>query len=150
MKPSIFSSLARRSCAAAFLALSCGAALAHPGVAFEDSDTNYNRQLCIAGILNGNHAWMRNDVRLPGLMSTYWVALENRTTYPLVFRLKFTLPGTSSATDQIITMKPQELKSFQLGVIYKDPKQTPSPIVHAIDIFKYIQTTCTEAMGRKL
>lgn len=118
--------------------------------AYEESDTNYNRPLCVAGILNGNRAWMRNEVRTPGLMTTYHVVLENRTTYPLVFRLKFTLPGTSTRIDETITMSAQMVKSYQLGIIYKDPKQAPSPIVKAVDIFKYISTTCTQAMGRTL
>ena len=118
--------------------------------AYEESDTNYNRPLCIAGILNGNRAWMRNEVRSPGLMTTYWVVLENRTTFPLVFKIKFTLPGTSSHIDQEVTLPSQGLKSFQLGLIYKDPSQQPSPIVKGVDIFKYISTKCTQAMGRTL
>ena len=144
MTPSTFTA----SLVMVFAALSSGAAQAWN--AFEESSTDNSRPLCIAGILNGNKAWMRNEVRSPGLMTTYWVAMENRTTYPLVYTLKFTLPGTSLHIDETVTMPPQGLKSFQLGLIYKDPKQTPSPIVKAVDIFKYLSIKCTDAMGHKL
>lgn len=144
MTPSTFTA----SFVMALAALSSGAAQAWN--AYEESDTSYSRPLCIAGILNGNKAWMRNEVRSPGLMTTYWISMENRTTFPLVYTLKFTLPGTSLHIDETVTMPSQGLKSFQLGLIYKDPSQKPSPIVKAVDIFKYLSIKCTEAMGRKL
>ena len=85
----------------------------------------------------------------PRLVVTFRLRL-NRTTYPLVYTLKFTLPGTSLHIDETVTMPPQGLKTLQLGLIYKDPKQAPSPIVKAVDIFKYLSIKCTYAMGRKL
>jgi hypothetical protein len=131
-------------------ALSLMAGSAKAWNAYEATTASDSRPLCVAGILNGNKAWMTNEVRSPGLMTTYWLSVTNRTYDPLVFTVQFTLPGTSLSINETVSLTRSESKSLRLGMIYKDPAQAPSPIMKADDIFKYIKIKCTHAMGRTL